>query len=149
MVNGRIFVARTGRSGTTRLTQLLETHSRIFSVQNEARFIIDPGGLQDLVENFTSRYTLYHSGQALKSFDVLMRQTLVGQIENAFKTWRLDDYLCHDNYYQKLNSFLNNLIDFEFDEWVSHDTNHNPMNAYWPTQQKRYRRVAGKYFLHR
>ena len=148
-VNGRIFIAGTGRSGTTRLAQLLGSHKRIYSIKNEARFLIDPDGLQDLIEALSSSYTIYHSDQALKRFDGMMRETLVGLTENAFRSWHLDKLFGQELYFSRLNKFMASLADFEFDEVVPVDSRFNPEKQYWPSQNKTYRRVIGKYFPQR
>jgi hypothetical protein len=148
-INGRIFIAGTGRSGTTRLAQLLGTHKRIYGVKNEARFIIDPDGLQDLVEALGNRYSLYHSDQALKRFDTMMRKTLVGRKENAFRSWHLDKNFGQEIYFTRLNSFIASLVDYEFDEQVPADSFFNPDRHYWPSENRTYRRVVGKYFPQR
>jgi len=148
-IHGRIFIAGTGRSGTSRLARLLGSHQRIYGVKNEARFIIDPDGLEDLVDTLSRRYTMYHSDQALKRFDRMMRETLVGLTENAFRSWHLDKNFGRDLYFSTLNAFVAQLIDYEFDEVVPADSLFNPTNAYWPSQNKAYRRVVGKYYAQR
>jgi hypothetical protein len=47
--SGPIFVGGTGRSGTTVTSKILGSHSRIHMIPIEVRFIVDPGGLCDLV----------------------------------------------------------------------------------------------------
>ncbi|HLP98571.1 MAG TPA: sulfotransferase [Sideroxyarcus sp.] len=148
-ITGRIFIAGTGRSGTTRLAQLLGSHKRIYCVKNEARFLTDPDGLQDLIDALSSRYTIYHADQALKRFDLMMRETLVGLKENAFKSWHLDKNFGQELYFTRLNKFISDLVDYEFDEQVPVDSLFNPDRHYWPSQSRSYRRVVGKYFRER
>ena len=62
---GKIFIAGTGRSGTTHLGKLLGMHPQIYHIPVESRFIVDEGGLEDLVERLTARYTPNH-GELLK-----------------------------------------------------------------------------------
>lgn len=45
---GPFFVGGTGRSGTTRLTTVLDQHPAVYALPDETRFLIDPGGLEDL-----------------------------------------------------------------------------------------------------
>jgi hypothetical protein len=63
-----IFVAGTGRCGTTRLAKLLGTHPDVFTIPDETRFLVDPDGLEDLVEDLTSRYTTFHAAEAIRRF---------------------------------------------------------------------------------
>lgn len=51
--SGPIFVGGTGRSGTTITARALGSHSRIHMIPIEVRFIVDPGGLCDLVAGKT------------------------------------------------------------------------------------------------
>jgi len=148
-IHGRIFIAGTGRSGTTRLAQLLGSHRRIYGVRNEARFIIDPDGLQDLASALSDRYSIYHSDQALKRFDAMMRKTLVGLKDNAFRSWHLDKLFGEELYFTRLNGFVSSLIDYEFDELAPIDARFNPERWLWPSQNGSYRRVVGKYFPER
>lgn len=48
-----IFIGGTGRSGTTITARILGSHSRIYMVPFEVRFIVDPDGLCDLVAGKT------------------------------------------------------------------------------------------------
>ena len=50
---GPIFVGGTGRSGTTIVAQILDAHPRMHMIPIEVRFIVDPGGLCDLVAGRT------------------------------------------------------------------------------------------------
>lgn len=75
---GRIFVAGTGRSGTTHLASLLGAHPQIFHIPFEARFIVDAGGLEDLIDWLTVRYTPNHGDQALRVFQAFYLNRRLG-----------------------------------------------------------------------
>jgi hypothetical protein len=51
-----IFVAGTGRSGTSQLANILGEHPQIHRIPIETHFIVDPGGLRDLADALTIRY---------------------------------------------------------------------------------------------
>ncbi|MEN3615876.1 hypothetical protein AAH979_41110 [Plantactinospora sp. ZYX-F-223] len=53
-----IFVAGTGRSGTSQLADVLGEHPQIHRIQIDTRFIVDPGGLRDLADALTFGATL-------------------------------------------------------------------------------------------
>lgn len=61
-----IFVAGTGRSGTTQLANILGEHPQIHRIPVETRFIVDPGGLRDLADALTIRYDPYVGHDALR-----------------------------------------------------------------------------------
>ncbi|MGE0786654.1 MAG: sulfotransferase [Sandaracinaceae bacterium] len=148
-LEGRIFIAGTGRSGTTRLSYLMGQHPDVWLVPTESRFIIDPDGLEDLVRALSDGYTFYHADQALKRFDHLMRQTLTGNTETAFKGWHLDKRIGHERWYRHLNAFVEPLIGIDFEEDVPVDIFSDGRGVHWPSQQKKHRRTIGKYFADR
>lgn len=145
-MKGRIFVAGTGRSGTTRLAWLLGKHPEIWAVPTEARFIVDPGGLEDLVACLTDRYTFYHADQAVKQLDELMRHTLTGRTETVFKNWYLDQHFGEARWYRLLNEMMSQLVAIDFDENVPCDRWTGTHAQHWPSQQKRHRRTIGRFF---
>ena len=51
-----IFVAGTGRSGTSQLAHILGEHPQIHRIPIETRFIVDPGGLKTTVDLTDKRY---------------------------------------------------------------------------------------------
>ena len=60
-----IFVAGTGRCGTTVLTYVLNAHPNVFCLRHEARFIVHPGGLLDLLAAQDRESALRFFGAAL------------------------------------------------------------------------------------
>ncbi len=145
----RIFIAGTGRCGTSRLADILGEHSEIYQVPMESKFIVEPGGLEDLVDCLTNRYTPLHSDQALKQFDSLMRSQLTGKADMAIKNWLLDRKIGMDIYYKLLNTFLSKLVNFEYFENVPMDLHSQGFAIHWPSENDRYRRVIARYFSDR
>jgi len=83
---GKIFIAGTGRSGTTHLGKLLGMHPQIYHIPVESRFIVDEGGLEDLVERLTARYTPNHGELALKMFKATyVNERLGPEIDEGLK----------------------------------------------------------------
>ncbi|GAB5541267.1 MAG: hypothetical protein SangKO_010270 [Sandaracinaceae bacterium] len=148
-MKGRIFVAGTGRSGTTRLAWLLGKHPEVWAVPTEARFLIDPDGLEDLVSALTDRYSFYHADQAVKRFDALMRHTLTGRTETVFRNWYLDQHFGEARWYRALNAMMSQLVAIDFDENVPCDRWTGTHAQHWPSQQKRHRRTIGRFFPER
>lgn len=147
-LRGRIFVAGTGRSGSTRMAWLLGLHPQVWAVPTEARFLIDPDGLEDLVHHLTDGYTFYHADQAVKRFDQLVRKTMTGETETGFKHWYLDKRMDEERYYRRINQFVAELVALDFEEKVPLDwwSEGKPNGRHWPSQQKTHRRTIGRFF---
>jgi omega-hydroxy-beta-dihydromenaquinone-9 sulfotransferase len=74
-----IFVAGTGRSGTSQLADILGEHPRIHRIPIETRFIPDPGGLRDLADALTIRYDPIAGEDALRRLSDLLTVRLPGR----------------------------------------------------------------------
>ncbi|WP_242893107.1 sulfotransferase family protein [Actinomadura litoris] len=72
-----IFVAGTGRSGTSQLANVLGEHPRIHRIPIETRFLVDPGGFRDLADALTTRYDPYVGDDALRRLSDLLTRRLV------------------------------------------------------------------------
>src|ERR671917_152318 len=76
-----IFVAGTGRSGTSQLADILGQHPQIHRIPIETRFIIDPGGLRDLADALTTRYDAFVGEDALRRLSDLLTVRLPGRLD--------------------------------------------------------------------
>jgi hypothetical protein len=112
-----IFVAGTGRSGTTRLSQVLGEHPEVSTLQHESRFLVDPGGLEDLVRAFTSAYTPYHADDALSRLEALLTRRLTGLEDSVFAGWNVPGEVGAERYYAWAQRFLAELTWYAFDEY--------------------------------
>jgi hypothetical protein len=74
-----IFVAGTGRSGTSQLANIPGEHPQIHRIPIETRFNVDPGGFRDLADALTIRYDPYVGDDALRSLSDLLTMRLVGR----------------------------------------------------------------------
>ena len=74
-----IFVAGTGRSGTSQLADILGEHPRIHRIPMETRFLVDPGGLRDLADALTIRYDPYVGNDALRRLSDFLTVRLPGR----------------------------------------------------------------------
>ena len=104
-----IFVAGTGRCGTTRLAGVLGSHPDVYALPDESRFLVDPGGLEDLVDDLTTRYTTFHAAEAVERFDRLARAVL--RCEGDY-SGRQPDSLGE----APLDRFLDRIVAFRFEE---------------------------------
>jgi omega-hydroxy-beta-dihydromenaquinone-9 sulfotransferase len=143
---GPFFVGGTGRSGTTRLTTVLGQHPAVYALPDETRFLIDPGGLEDLAHALSTAYTPYHGDDALRRFDRLMRETLTGQSQTAFRGWDLPSMVGAERYWTALDRLWEQLVWYTFDEGIPNDRRTIPLSPYGPAI---HRRIVPRYFADR
>jgi omega-hydroxy-beta-dihydromenaquinone-9 sulfotransferase len=114
-----IFVAGTGRSGTTQLSQILGQHPDVSTLAHETRFLIDPGGLEDLVRALTCAYTPFHASDALGRLETLLTRRLTGREDSAFAWWNMPEEVGPERYHDWTRRFLGELRWYEFDEVIA------------------------------
>jgi len=148
-IRGRIFIVGTGRSGTTRLREVIGLHPLVYSIPSETHFISDPDGLEDLSRSLSIHHTPERADLALKRFDNLLRRELCGQADNAYAGWRLHKVFGEDHYLICLNDFVSQLIDYEFEGLTTIEATSLPWDRRWPSQAIHYRRTIGRHFKER
>jgi hypothetical protein len=60
---GKIFIAGTGRSGTSILHQILGTHAEIFKIPYESKFIVEGDGLNALLPRLHEDFSITAFGR--------------------------------------------------------------------------------------
>lgn len=108
------FIGGTGRSGTSQLRTVLGYHPAVHGIPDETRFLIDPGGLEDLAHALTDAYTPFHGIDALRRFDQLMRVTLVRNCD-------LPSRFGAARYWAALDRLREQLVWYTFDESIPDD----------------------------
>jgi hypothetical protein len=126
-----IFVGGTGRSGTTQLALIIGQHPSVWHIPTETRFLVDPGGLQDLVPSLSTGHTPFHACDALDRFRTLLTRDVAGRgTPGAFSHADLPTIFGADRYADWCERFLAALT------WYSYDERSTP-------------RVVGRYFAER
>jgi hypothetical protein len=143
---GPFFVGGTGRSGTTHLTAVLGQHPAVYALPDETRFLIDPGGLEDLTHALTEAYTPFHADDALRRFDHLMRQQVTGQTLTSARGSDLPSMVGESRYWAALAQLQERLIWYAYDAVVPPDPRMKTPALYEP---RTYRRVMLRYFPQR
>jgi omega-hydroxy-beta-dihydromenaquinone-9 sulfotransferase len=145
----RLFVGGTGRSGTTQMTRVLGSHRLVYAVPWESRFIVDPGGLEDLARTLTTGYTPYAADDALVRLSMLLGERLTGRTMDCFRGWGFVRDLGAPRYWHAVDELWRSLVWYEFDE-------HVPLGGYLDGQRERMpheragnRRVVARYFADR
>jgi len=147
-VAGPFFVAGTGRCGTSHLTRVLGEHPRVHALVWESRFLVDPGGFEDLARALTVAYTPYHSDDALRRLDWLLTQRLTGLTYEAFRGWGLAAEIGAERYQAACDRLWQQLTWYEFDEEVPPLTNEHG-REYAAGEPRSLRRVVARYFADR
>jgi omega-hydroxy-beta-dihydromenaquinone-9 sulfotransferase len=146
---GPFFVAGTGRSGTSQLTRVIGEHPAVYSLGWETRFIVDPGGFEDLVPALTERYTPYHADDALRRLFWLLEQRLAGRTMEVFHGWDLPGEIGEVRYWRAVDGLRAKLTWYSFDEVVPKA---RPASGPEPTAEEgasAKRRTVARYFTDR
>lgn len=143
---GPFFVAGTGRCGTSQLTRVLGEHPVVHALVWESRFLVDPGGFEDLARALTVAYTPYHADDALRRLDWLLNQRLTGQSFEAFRGWGLAAEFGQRRYRAACDRLWQRLTWYEFDEGVPPLSNRHRRWQHAPGEPRSLRRVVARYF---
>jgi hypothetical protein len=143
-----IFVAGTGRSGTSQLASLLGEHPQIHRIPIETRFIVDPGGLRDLADALTIRYDPYVGDDALRRLSDILTVRLVGRRDRD-RGHTVPEAIGERHYWDAVGRLWSELVAGTFDEPVpAAGSGH----ADWPAgpfEPQSYRRAVPRYFSDR
>lgn len=110
----QIFIGGTGRSGTTVLYNLLQSHENIHAFDKEMRFIIDYNGLINLVDALSSNYSTVQAREALYYFEELMKKHFTNKYTAPYVDYEFDKMFGETFYWQRLSQFLDELISGSF-----------------------------------
>ena len=138
MTESPIFIAGTGRSGTTLLRRILKRHPDVFAAARESRFIVDPDGIITLVDALSTNWSPAASDKALRRFEAMMSSLRVQTPlyrtmrtvsrrtgRNLFYWFSAEEY-AHNNYGEQLGlehydatvkAFVEALEEFRFRGW--------------------------------
>jgi len=143
-----IFVAGTGRSGTSQLANILGEHPQIHRIPIETHFIVDPGGLRDLADALTIRYDPIVGDDALRRLSDYLTVRLVGRVDRD-RGHTVPQAIGERHYWDAVGRLWSELVASTFDEPVrAAGFGH----ADWPAgpfEHQRYRRAIPRYFSDR
>lgn len=114
MSSSPIFIGGTGRSGTTILYRLLQANSAVFGFNHEMRFIVDYHGVINLVDALTRNYSTTQAREALYHFEVFMAKWLGPGRGPPYAGLNLEKFFGPDYYRERLQEFMDGLVDSEF-----------------------------------
>jgi omega-hydroxy-beta-dihydromenaquinone-9 sulfotransferase len=145
-VAGPFFVGGTGRCGSSQLTRVLGEHPQVHALVWESRFLVDPGGFEDLARALTVAYTPYHADDALRRLAWLLTRRLTGLTREAFRGWGLAAELGEERYQAACDRLWQQLTWYEFEEQVPPLSNRHGRWQYTPGEPRSLRRVVARYF---
>lgn len=147
-----ISIAGTGRSGTNILKKIFSLHDNIATLPFEYRFIIDPRGVIDFYNRYTSNWSPYKADFEIKEFESFLQSLAKLSSSKKAETvrikeidpkgleltpppyagWELNEWI--PGFEKKVNSLIETLTSFEY-------------NAVWPgieANQENYHMSFGK-----
>ena len=148
-MSGPFFVGGTGRCGTSQLFRVLGDHPEVHALEWESRFLVDPGGFEDLARALTVAYTPYHADDALGRLAWLLNERLTGHSREAFRGWGLADELGPEDYRAAVGRLWRKLAWYEFDEAVPPLGYRSGRWQHAPDEPRVRRRVVARYFADR
>lgn len=110
----QIFIGGTGRSGTTVLYRLLQSHKDIFAFESEMRFIIDYHGIINLIDALTNNYSPVQAREAFFHFEKLMKDHLTHKYSPPYIGFEFEKSFGKDFYQSRVDQFLNKLVTGSF-----------------------------------
>jgi hypothetical protein len=139
-----IFVAGTGRSGTSQLADILGEHPEIHRIPMETRFIVDPGGLRDLADALTIRYDPFVGEDALRRLSDFLTVRVPGRRDDRGKT--VPEVVGERHYWDAVGRLWPQLVAYTFDQSAPAA---GSRHADWPAgpfEPRSHRRVIPRYF---
>jgi hypothetical protein len=85
------------------MTKVLGSHRDVHPIEWESRFIIDPGGLEDVARVLTVGYNPFAAADALQRLAILLGEQVTGRSMDAFRGWGLVDDIGPDRFWMAVN----------------------------------------------
>jgi omega-hydroxy-beta-dihydromenaquinone-9 sulfotransferase len=143
-----IFVAGTGRSGTSQLADILGEHPQIHRIPIETHFIVDPGGLRDLADALTIRYDPYVGDDALRRLNDILTVRMPGRRDRD-RGHTVPQAIGERRYWDAVGRLWPELVAATFDESVPAAGSGHADRPPGPLEPRSHRRVVARYFSDR
>ncbi|MFJ8580100.1 sulfotransferase family protein [Micromonospora sp. NPDC093277] len=142
-----IFVAGTGRSGTSRIADIIGEHPLIHRIPMETRFLVDPGGLRDLADALTDRYDPTVGEDALHRLSDFLTVRVPGRRDDRGKT--VPELVGERRYRDAVQQLWPKLIACTYDEPAPAEGFGNADRPAGPFEPLSRRRILPRYFSDR
>src|SRR5262245_41102397 len=113
-----IFVAGTGRSGTSQLADIIGEHPQIHRIPMETHFIVDPGGWRDLADALTIRFDPIVGNDALRRFSDMMTVRMFSRRDRD-RGYTVPTVIGEGHYWDAVGRLWSELVACTFDAAVS------------------------------
>jgi hypothetical protein len=143
-----IFVAGTGRSGTSQLADILGEHPRIHRIPIETRFIVDPGGLRDLADALTVRYDPIVGEDALRRLSDMLTVGLPGRFDRD-RGHTVSQAIGERHYWDAVGRLWPEIVASTYDEAVPAAGSRHADRPAGPFEPRSRRRALPRYFSDR
>jgi hypothetical protein len=110
-----VFVAGTGRSGTSQLADVIGEHPLIHRIPMETHFIVDPGGLRDLADALTIRSDPIVGADALQRLGEMLRVRMVERRDRD-RGHSLPEVIGERHYWAAVDRLWSDLVAATYDE---------------------------------
>lgn len=140
-----IFVAGTGRSGTSQLADILGEHPQIHRIPIETRFIVDPGGLRDLADALTVRYDPFVGEDALRRLSDILTVRLAGRRDRD-RGHTVPEAIGERHYWDAVGRLWPELVATTFEEPVPAAGARHAGRTAGPFEPRSHRRAVPRYF---
>lgn len=145
-MSGPFFIGGTARCGTSQLRNVLGEHPEVHGLEWESRFLVDPGGFEDLARALTTAYTPYHADDALRRLAWLLNQRLTGHSSEEFRGWGLAEEIGIERYRDATEWLWQQLAWYEYDAVVPPLGYRSGHRQYAPDEPRACHRVMARYF---
>jgi hypothetical protein len=143
-----LLIGGTGRSGTNITKQVLAAHSKVFALPFEYRLTIDPDGLIDFYNSFSSTWSPYLADRKIKrleSFLFSLDQPSKKKTYSAYSGWTVGKFF--PGYKRRVTELINSLVDFRYAaKWVGYGEE-KPMLYASPLPKKELAKILGKFLM--
>lgn len=113
----KIFIGGTGRSGTSILHNAMYRHHETYALPQETKFLVEDGGMCDLVDGLTNNFSISGAQGAVRRFDDLMRFHLTERNRNNLGLeFTFPDLFGAAHYYNTLDQFMDKIMHGSFVE---------------------------------
>ena len=110
-----VFVAGTGRSGTSQLADIIGEHPLIHRIPMETHFLVDPGGLRDLADALTIRSDPIVGADSLQRLSEMLRVRMVERRDRD-RGHTVPEVIGERHYWAAVDRLWSDLVSVTYDE---------------------------------